>query len=781
MNFSGISLSRRLYLAFGSGIVLICIAILFILQNLGRISEQADILNRPRHDTTLLAAEVAHLSWANAVQDYLLKQGKAELTVALDGRQCGFGKWFYGEGRSAFEAEVPSTVPVMAKIENVHLRLHESAVRIKKMGTEGRFTEAEALFEKESMPILREVQTHLQQAHQIYSKSTNTTIFTLRRLVAFTETAALIICVGMTLGGIILAIRFGRSITVPINKLVDYAQHISRGNFIPVPLQQKDEIGQLALAFESMVQELKEKLGVAQGIMTGLTVPFAVCDAKGILTYVNQPMLDCWGRLGKPEIYVGKNVGNFFYNDNSHETALQKCISSQEPLVDLNLSFKNFADEQKHLLINVAPLRDLDKRIIGAFALHSDLTDEIAQKARITAMHERVVESAAEGREISAQQTEAFKSLLHQLDATFALASSQGAASQQAAQNVENMAHSMRDMATKAEKSVENTEIARKEATEGAEVVQQTIACIQQVSTQSGLLEKGIRELDGFAAGINHVLDLIKDVADQTNLLALNAAIEAARAGEAGRGFAVVADEVRKLAEKTMHATGDVTDAVQSIQNGVRDCTTATNVAVTLTRQSSDLAQQSGEKLASILNMTKRTAEDVSAIASATQQQSSLSEDILQVMENITSSAELTSTSMRDSSDYVNELSSLSADLKQIIDNMISNRRVSDRIRLPNPISISMSRLGTGKKIVARLTEFSNEGLRVAYPRGDDWNGGDMVVIQLDVPNVKMEEGILRGSVAWANGVHAGIKLDATLSNSVQSALKKLIDSMNTA
>lgn len=778
MNFSDISLSRRLYFAFGMGIVFICVAMLFIFQNLGRISNEADILNRPRHDTTLLAAEVAHLSWANAVQAFLLKQGAIPLTVALDGRQCGFGQWFYGQGRSSLEVEVPSSAAIMAKIEGVHLRLHESAVQIKKLGEDGRFKEAQALFENVSTPLLHEVQTQLREAHQAYSQSTNSTIITLRKLVAFTEQAALIIGLIMALGGGVLAVRFGRSITVPINKLVDYSQHIARGDFIPVPIQQQDEIGQLAKAFDGMVQELKEKLGVAQGIMTGLTVPFAVCDAKGILTYINQPMLDCWGRLGKPSIYVGKSAGNFFYNDSSHETALEKCISAQAPIVDMNLSPVNFADEQKHLLINVAPLRDLDNRIIGAFALHSDLTEEMTQKARITAMHERVVESAAEGREISVQQSEAFKSLLHQLDTTFTMASSQGTASQQVAVNVQNMAHAMHEMASKAQQGMKNTELARNEAAEGADVVQQTIACIEQVSTQSKLLEKGIRELDGFAAGINHVLDLIKDVADQTNLLALNAAIEAARAGEAGRGFAVVADEVRKLAEKTMHATGDVTDAVQSIQNGVRECTTATGITVSLTQQSTELAQQSGEKLVSILGMTKRTAEDVSDIATATQEQCAVSEDILQAMENISSSSDLTSSNMRASGDYVSELSRLSADLKQIIDNMLNNRRLSERIQFPTAVDVTVTRPGTGKKVIAQMSDFAGGGVRLAYPREEDWNTGQLLVIEFDLPGMTMEEGPVRGTVAWSDGVHAGVKLAEPLPKNLFSNLKELVARM---
>ena len=118
------------------------------------------------------------------------------------------------------------------------------------------------------------------------------------------------------------------------------------------------------------------------------------------------------------------------------------------------------------------------------------------------------------------------------------------------------------------------------------------------------------------------------DIADQTNLLALNAAIEAARAGEAGRGFAVVADEVRKLAEKTMSSTTDVGNAIAAIQQSAGQSIQQVEKAVGNISEATEYSNKSGEALKEIVGMVDQTADEVLAIAAASEQQSATSEEI---------------------------------------------------------------------------------------------------------------------------------------------------------
>lgn len=775
MRLSDISLSRRIFLTFATGIVIIVLSLFFIIQNLTRIGIEADILNRPRHDTTLLAAEAAHLTWANAVQAYLLKDGKEELNIPLDGHSCGFGKWFYGPGRRAMEQELPATAPLMNKIEQIHLELHKSAVTIKNLVAQGDIEQAHTLFETTSMPLLRQVQSLLRETYTICTNSTNTTIITLRDILTFTQSASYILCIFISITGVLIAYLFGRSITVPMAKLVKYAQSISKGNFIPVPLQQHDEIGQLAHAFEIMVHELKERLGISQGIMNGITAPFAVCDPHGVITYINQSMLDCWGREGVPADYVGMTVGQFYKNNPQDETLFEKAMRDKKNITGLSYSRVNYNYQLKHLIIDVAPLWDLDKNLVGAFTLHTDLTESFAQQERIATLNERIVQSADEARTISDTQSTAFKNLMSQLDTTSDMALNQGRASQNVSESVQELTTALHTMANNAEKGMENTAIASQEAASGAQVVQETILCIEQMSTQSNLVSQTIRELDAHASGIGQVLDLIKDIADQTNLLALNAAIEAARAGDAGRGFAVVADEVRKLAEKTMHATSDVTTAVQAIQKGVAESGTATNTAMELTTKSTHLAQQSGEKLERILRITKQTALDVSHIAKATQEQSTVSNTVMLAVQNINEQATVTAKNMQHSTDYVRELNTLSDELKKIIDNMMHERRGAERFIFQTPEPVILLDQKAGTKVNMAMVDISITGARLRCSTRNSCLIGQVVQLLLETPNIVPTDEALLASVLWTDGLQAGLEFINPLDAEAIAHITKIV------
>ncbi len=140
---------------------------------------------------------------------------------------------------------------------------------------------------------------------------------------------------------------------------------------------------------------------------------------------------------------------------------------------------------------------------------------------------------------------------------------------------MEEMNATVLEVAHNASNAAESAARARENAQVGAEGVRQAVTSIDAIKDQILDLNESMGELGSQAEGIGQIMNVVTDIADQTNLLALNAAIEAARAGEAGRGFAVVADEVRKLAEKTMQATKEVGDAVSTIQSQARSNITA--------------------------------------------------------------------------------------------------------------------------------------------------------------------------------------------------------------
>ena len=204
-------------------------------------------------------------------------------------------------------------------------------------------------------------------------------------------------------------------------------------------------------------------------------------------------------------------------------------------------------------------------------------------------------------------------------------------------------------------------------AKEGDDVTTKCRRAMDEVQAETIGLKTNMDTLSVHAQAINEIMTVISDIADQTNLLALNAAIEAARAGEAGRGFAVVADEVRKLAEKTMSSTQDVGKAIQAIQESSKEGVRRMDQAVGKVNLAADLAEKCGAALAEILSLAEQTADQVRSIATASEEQSASSEEIARSVEHVNTIAAETSQAMGEASKAVSELAAQAQNLSRII------------------------------------------------------------------------------------------------------------------
>ena len=197
----------------------------------------------------------------------------------------------------------------------------------------------------------------------------------------------------------------------------------------------------------------------------------------------------------------------------------------------------------------------------------------------------------------------------------------------EAAQRLSEAATAMNEMNATVQEVARNASAAsaasadtKDKATAGAQVVERSLRRIESVHQVSLELKDDMTQLNEHAQDITRIMGVILDIADQTNLLALNAAIEAARAGEAGRGFAVVADEVRKLAEKTMASTNDVGNAIKAIQESTAKSTASVDNAVAQIEEATGLANESGRALEEIVTTAETTADQVNAIATASEE-----------------------------------------------------------------------------------------------------------------------------------------------------------------
>ena len=241
---------------------------------------------------------------------------------------------------------------------------------------------------------------------------------------------------------------------------------------------------------------------------------------------------------------------------------------------------------------------------------------------------------------------------------------------QEAATAMNEMNATVQEVARNAGSASGASNDTKAKAEAGEHVVQQVVQSIGEVHEVSLQLKEDMAQLNERAQDINRIMGVISDIADQTNLLALNAAIEAARAGEAGRGFAVVADEVRKLAEKTMTSTLDVSNAIRAIQESTDKSMGAVDNAVQRISEATALANQSGTALEEIVATVEATSDQVQAIAAASEEQSAASEEINRSIIEVNDMSRLTAEAMAEATQAVSDLANQAHKLTDLIQEM---------------------------------------------------------------------------------------------------------------
>jgi methyl-accepting chemotaxis protein len=498
--------------------------------------------------------------------------------------------------------------------------------------------------------------------------------------------------------GLLIALGIIVGLTRVLNKVSAFAGAVADGNFeFHAEINEKGEIGRMVDALRNIPAVLNDILATyrslahdiqygklqsqadasrfhgsfavliggtndivsnLRGIIDNLPTPVLMVNKDAKAEYLNLRALEVAGSDG-----VGKTFSQLFNREDADtpDDALRKAMDTKRHASAETRCRPRGRDMD--IAYAALPILDKDGNLTAVLQLITDLT-------AIKNTERTIQKAAGQASGISSRMAAAAEELSAQVEQVSRGAETQRARVESTASAVSEMNSTVLEVAHNASRASEQSSLTRDKARNGAGLVNQVVSSINHVNSVASTLQINMQELGSQSESIGGVMNVISDIADQTNLLALNAAIEAARAGEAGRGFAVVADEVRKLAEKTMSATQEVGSSITAIQQSAKTNIQEVGSAVTSIGEATTLANSSGDALKEIVDLASANSAVVASIATAAEEQSATSEEINRSIEEINRIVGETTDGMVQSSAAVQELSLMAQELNQVMDQL---------------------------------------------------------------------------------------------------------------
>lgn len=484
-------------------------------------------------------------------------------------------------------------------------------------------------------------------------------------MAASERTTAILSAVGAIFMLVMLSLFIKRIVVNKIITIADISDRIRDGDYSATfSISGEDELASLAQNLKVMVNTVKDQLEYNRGILRGIIIPLFVTDENEQVSYLNAPLRNILG--AKKEDIVGKPLTNALKGIEGSEIAGEVIRSGNSRNGQMKFTRDDGAMFPLHY--EISPLRDANDNVVGAIGMMIDLTQEERDKARIQAQRENLLSVANEVTEVSNMLNNAAVDLSAQMDELNMGMDDTAHQTSQLATAMEEMNATVLEVAQNAGQAAEASDSASRVATDGGQQVDRTVSETRAMASTAGSLADTLGDLSEKAENIGQVMAVINDIADQTNLLALNAAIEAARAGEAGRGFAVVADEVRKLAEKTMTATQEVDSAITAIQNSAKDAVGEMDHTRERVQHTESLVEGAGGVLNDIVTQSDTIADMVRSIATAAEQQSSTSEEINMNVTGINDLSQRISHRIGEANSSIQEVAGMSQQLSALVE-----------------------------------------------------------------------------------------------------------------
>lgn len=432
---------------------------------------------------------------------------------------------------------------------------------------------------------------------------------------------------------------------------------------IDIKVSGPPEVMNLQQSLRALLDLLKEKISLSDSLLENIITPMALINTDGTIRWMNESMVKLTEQDAPPSEFYGIHFSEFFYG-NRRDTVSEAAIREKSKQF-VKSQFESRKGNTKYVSVAASPIWNPDGSITACFTTVMDFTNIKLKEDRIIEQNETIARGVSEATAVSEEVSTAATQLTNQILMAHQGADEQRSRTTEVATAVEEMNATILEVARNAGAASETAHSAQETARIGASQVRDVIHVMDNVSSKARQLKNEMDDLGTQAEGIGRIMVVINDIADQTNLLALNAAIEAARAGEAGRGFAVVADEVRKLAEKSMQATKDVNSYIGAIQESARRNVTATEDTTSVIAKATAMSHEAGDSLEKILHLVESTDDQIRSIASASEQQSSASEEINLSTGEINRIALDTVEAMAHASQGIDNISKLASNLRE--------------------------------------------------------------------------------------------------------------------
>ena len=474
-----------------------------------------------------------------------------------------------------------------------------------------------------------------------------------------------------SVGGLFLALCIYLFIKLRIinrlNSLGSTSDAIVGGDFnARFTIVSSDELGHLSGNLSGMLSSLKQ-LGTAQNVLHSISIPCAMCNLEGKITLLSKPLLALLEDSRTVEECLGTSVAVLLYGRENPDSVFARSLSTGKPCQDCEETISSRRGRTLNVRFDAAPVFDLEGNLIGVFSSLTDLTAIRRNEEAVLAKNATINSAAAEAGTVTGEIGRATEALAQQVEQTRRQAARQQQLSDSTVAELEEINHAMTDMARNASQVAGQAGDTKESAARGAAQAADVARAMEDMVNSTLKLKEQMEELGQKTANIDQIMQVIQDIADQTNLLALNAAIEAARAGEAGRGFAVVADEVRKLAEKTMQATVEVGRTIGEIRSSAEVNVKAVESTTASVTKGAEQVKLTGDALRHILALAESVAEKMASIASAVEQQSVSTETVHNSIQDIKNISEDAMTATAQTETAVRSLQDIADRLNKVI------------------------------------------------------------------------------------------------------------------